>query len=344
MNEDFDKRVALMMTRLPEPIVRLIYFGRREKMDGMVLDPKAQAVARYLALFRVPGMVPTPRESRQGMVATFALFDQPSPPLRRREDSSVVGDAGRLPTRIYYDGPEGAPPPPVLIYFHGGGWVQGNLDTHDGLCGKLAKWSGCMVVAVDYRLAPEHPFPAAVDDAVAAYMWLRKHAAAIGGNPHFVGVAGDSAGGNLSAVVCQEAVRNGLTPPNLQVLIYPAVDGRMASASHRAMPEAHVLPRERVEWFRMNYLQDLRHKDNPRFSPLLANSFAGLPKACVITAGFDPLRDEGLDYCKRMAAAGVPVTHRRYDGQIHAFINMTRAIPQANQCIRDIANWIRTAW
>jgi acetyl esterase len=344
MKTKIRKMAGLLMTRLPEPIAGLIYTGKRETIGDVVLDAKAQAIANYLALFRVADVLPTPAQSREQSRKMIALFDQPSPPMRRREDIGVIGAEGRLAARLYYDGIDGALAPPVLIYFHGGGWVQGNLESHDGIAGKLAKWSGCMVVAIDYRLAPEHPFPAAVDDAVAAYLWIRKNAASLGGDPNLVGLAGDSAGGNLSAVVCQDALRNGLTPPNLQVLIYPAVDGRMATPSHLSMPQAHILPRERIKWFRQTYLQDLRHTENPRFSPLLSDTFSSLPRAYVVTAGFDPLCDEGVAYCAQLADAGVAVTHRHFAGQIHAFINLTRAIPQGNRCIREIADWLKSSW
>jgi len=329
---------GLAMTRLPEPIVRLIYRGREEHLGPKVLDPKAQAVGRLANMLRQPAQVPTVEESRAQTHKIAKAFDEPCPPLLRKQDTEIDGAAGPLRARIYCDRPKSDDSLPVLVYFHGGGWVQCDIDTHDGLCGKLAKWSGGMVVSVDYRLAPEHPFPAAVDDAIAAYHWVRDNARSIGGDPERVGVGGDSAGGNLAAVVSQQA--DGLAPA-FQVLIYPGLDGRMQSESIQQLRDAYIIPLDRTTWYLKTYLCGFDDPTDPRFSPGLAEDISGLPPTYMVTGGFDPLRDEGTAYAERLAAAGVPTVHRHFPGQIHAFASLTKVIPQGNQCIREIADWLK---
>ena len=205
----------------------------------------------------------------------------------------------------------------------------------------LARVAGVVVVAVDYRLAPEHPFPAAVDDCLAAYRWLRAHGRAIGVDPTRVAVAGDSAGGNLAAVVSQQAAALGERVPTCQALIYPAVDFALDTPSHRELADAHIIPRDRVEWYADRYLPAHVDRLDPRASPLRAADLAGQPPTLVITAGFDPLRDEGHAYAARLRAAGVDVVDREYDGQIHAFVMLTRAIPQGLACTGEIADFLR---
>jgi acetyl esterase len=220
--------------------------------------------------------------------------------------------------------------------------VQGDLETHHGLCARLAERSGAIVVAVDYRLAPEHKFPAAVDDCLAAYRWLRAHAAELGADSRRVGVAGDSAGGNLSAVVSQLAAAGGEAVPTCQVLIYPGLDFFLDTPSHHELEEGHVIPRERILWYAAQYLRSDADRLDPRASPMRARSLAGQPPAMVITAGFDPLRDEGKLYADRLRAAGVDVVYREYPGQIHAFVSLTKAIPEGLQCTFEIGDYVRS--
>ena len=228
-----------------------------------------------------------------------------------------------------------------MVYFHGGGWVQGDLETHHGLCARLAKHAGVLVVAVDYRLAPENKFPAAVDDCLAAYRWMREKGRDVGADTARVGVAGDSAGGNLSAVVSQLAAAAGLAVPACQVLIYPAVDASLETESHRELVEGHVIPRERIIWYMQQYLRSEADRSDVRFSPLRAASVKGQPPAMIVTAGFDPLRDEGRAYGDRLREAGVDVVYREYPGQIHAFVSLTKAIPQGMACTLEIADYLR---
>jgi len=211
------------------------------------------------------------------------------------------------------------------------------------LCARLALRSEVIVVAVDYRLAPEHKFPAAVEDCFAAYRWLRSHAAELGADPARVAVAGDSAGGNLSAVVSQLAAQAGVPVPTCQVLIYPAVDFGLDTESHRELADGHVIPRDRIEWYTEQYLPAGADRNDPRASPLHAKDLAGQPPALIVTAGFDPLRDDGRLYAERLRAAGVDVVHHEYPGQIHAFVSLTKAIPEGLACTWEIADFLRRA-
>jgi acetyl esterase len=222
--------------------------------------------------------------------------------------------------------------------------VAGCRATSRRTTGSAHGWPGTRarsLVAVDYRLAPEHKFPAAVEDCLAAYRWLRAHGGDIGADPARVAVAGDSAGGNLSAVVSQLAASGGTAGPTCQVLIYPAVDFSLDTASHRELADGHVIPRDRILWYTEQYLRSEADKSDLRASPLRAASLAGQPPALIVTAGFDPLRDEGRAYGDRLREAGVDVVDREYPGQIHAFVSLTRAIPQGMACTLEIAEYLR---
>jgi acetyl esterase len=314
--------------------------GHRIRMGSRTMDPKAQIVGEFVKSIRVPGYYPPLPELRAQLRTMVALMDEPAPDLPRIEDVHIGGPAGQIPARIYAPSVSGAPLPAVT-YFHGGGWVQGDLETHHGLCARLAKHAGALVVAVDYRLAPEHKFPAAVDDCFAAYRWLRTRGLDVGADPGRVAVAGDSAGGNLSAVVSQLAAAGGVALPTCQVLIYPALDFSLETDSHRELADGHVIPRDRVLWYMQQYLTSDADKTDRRASPLRATSLAGQPPAMIVTAGFDPLRDEGRAYGDRLREAGVDVVHREYPGQIHAFVSLTKAIPQGMTCTLEVAEYLR---
>src|SRR6266404_2932432 len=301
--------------------------GHRITRGGRTMDPKAQIVGEFVKSIRVPGYFPPLPELRQQLRTMVHLMDEPAPRIARVEHITIPGPAGAIPGRVYDAAGVGAPARLVVAYFHGGGWVQGDLETHHGLCARLAHRSGALIVAVDYRLAPEHKFPAAVEDSVAAYRWLRSHGGEIGADPARVGVVGDSAGGNLAAVVSQLASAAGGPVPTCQVLIYPALDFALDTPSHRELEDAHVLPRDRIVWYMEQYLTEADRTDL-RASPLRARNLTGQPPTLVITAGFDPLRDEGHAYADRLRAAGVDVSDREYPGQIHAFVSLTKAIPQ----------------
>jgi acetyl esterase len=315
--------------------------GHRISRGARTMDPKAQIVGEFIKSIRVPGYFPPLPELRQQLRTMVSLMDEPAPALPRIEDISIPGPAGSIGARVYDSAGSPAPPRPVVVYFHGGGWVQGDLETHHGLCARLAQRSGALVVSIDYRLAPEHKFPAAVEDCLAAYGWLRSHAGELGGDPKRVGVAGDSAGGNLSAVVSQLSARAGSPVPTCQALIYPAVDFSVDTPSHREFEDGHVIPRDRVLWYMEQYLSGEADRTDPRASPLRAPDLSGQPPTLVVTAGFDPLRDEGLAYAQRLRAAGVDVIHREYPGQIHAFVSLTKAIPQGLTCTQEVGDYLR---
>jgi acetyl esterase len=239
---------------------------------------------------------------------------------------TIPGPAGPIPARHYR--PEGgqAPPgrqqAPLLVFYHGGGWVVGDLDTHDGLCRLICRGAGIHVLSVDYRLAPEHPAPAGLEDGYAAFRWALEHAAELGAEPGRVAVGGDSAGGNLSAVVSQRARDDG-TPPALQLLLYPATDLRGGTRSRALFAAGFFLTQKDMDFFQHQYLTGSGLDANdPQISPLLADNLAGLPPAIVVTAGFDPLRDEGEQYAGAMRDAGTVVDLRRMDSLIHGFANM----------------------
>ena len=333
-------KLELSHTLMSEEDALRLLDGHRISLGSRTMDPKAQIVGEFVKSIRVPGYYPPLPELRQQLRTMVALMDEPAPSLPRIEDVRIPGPAGEIPARVYAPSTGGAPLPAVA-YFHGGGWVQGDLETHHGLCARLAKHAGVLVVAVDYRLAPEHKFPAAVEDCLASYRWLRTRGRDIGADPARVAVAGDSAGGNLSAVVSQLAAAGGTPVPACQVLIYPAVDFTLETASHRELADGHVIPRDRIVWYGEQYLRSEADKADLRASPMRASSLAGQPPALIVTAGFDPLRDEGRAYGDRLHEAGVDVVHREYPGQIHAFISLTKAIPQGMACTLEVAEYLR---
>ena len=232
---------------------------------------------------------------------------------------------------------------PALVYFHGGGWTIGDVDTHDVLCRQLALGAGCMVLSVDYRLGPEHPFPAAVDDCFAALKWTHDHGAQLGIDPGRIAVGGDSAGGNLAAVVALLARDAGAPRIAYQLLIYPATDLRWSFPSHERNGAGYLLTREANAYFRAAYLPDEADWSDWRASPLLAPSHASLPAALVITAGYDPLVDEGRAYADKLRAAGVQVEYREYADMVHGFILFGGVLDTANAAVAQCCAALRAA-
>ena len=334
-------KLELQHTLMSEDDARRFVEGHRISRGERTMDPKAQLVGEFVKSIRVPGYFPPLTELRQQLRTMVTLMDEPAPPLARIEDIRIPGPAGALPARVYDASSDRGTARPVVLYFHGGGWVQGDLETHHGLCALVASRSGALAIALDYRLAPEHPFPAAVDDCVTAYRWLRAHARELGIDPARVAVAGDSAGGNLAAVVSQQAALAGEPVPACQVLIYPAVDFALDTSSHRELADAHIIPRDRIEWYANQYIPAAADRLDPRAAPLRAADLSGQPPALVITGGFDPLRDEGHAYAERLRAAKVDVVDHEYPGQIHAFVSLTKAIPQGLAATMEIADYLR---
>ncbi|PCI85347.1 MAG: hypothetical protein COB24_13095 [Hyphomicrobiales bacterium] len=344
MFENLNLRLSKYITFSSETLARIFFLGRRKRMGDRVMDAKAQAIGSYLQQVAQRMPVPSVKQSRLNSLAGTALFDEPCPDLVRKENITIMGAEGELNARLYSDEPHGESNLPVLLYFHGGGFMQGDLDTHDGICGKLAKWGGCIVVAVDYRLAPENKFPAGIEDAIAAFNDAGENAASWGGDAQRIGVCGDSAGGNLSAVICQQRAISGGVLPYLQVLIYPGLDSTLSTKSVAELTDAYVVPAPRLNYFIDKYIDSTADLSNIRLSPLNNKALSDQPKTYIISAGFDPLRDEAMLYAQQLEQCGVAVEYKEYTGQIHAFINFCKIIPQGNMCIRGISKWLTLNW
>ncbi len=302
-----------------------------------MLHPQAQALIDLIVERRIPPMhTLTPVDARAFYRERRALTQPAAPEVGEVRELSCDGPRGPVPLRLYRpigvrDG--AATPLPVLVYFHGGGWTIGDLDTHDVLCRELCNGSGSAVVAVDYRMGPEDPFPAAGDDCLAATYWVRSHAAGLGIDARRLAVGGDSAGGNLAAVVAIAARDRGDLPIAFQLLIYPATDQRRAHPSHTINGAGYLLTRETIAYYHDNYFDQPAHDLDWRASPLLHDDLSRLPPALVLTAGFDPLRDEGLEYADRLVAAGSRATYVCFERQIHGFITMGKVIDEANAAV-----------
>jgi len=312
-------RAARRALALPDALVDRVIGASPITVDGRVLNRRVQAMMAVGEKLGVTTSADDVDQRRRDM-RRAATLGMPARQGVHVADRVISGPAGDLPIRTYrrMGGPAQAP---AIVYFHGGGWVVGDLDTHDGSCRLLADVSGCVVVAVDYRLAPEHRFPAAVEDAVAAYRWVQEHHRDLGVMTGRVGVMGDSAGGNLAAVVAQ-LTRDDDLAPVAQCLVYPATDAHLSSDSHQLFADGFFLTRDDMIWFRNHYLPEIATWDSPQASPLLAQDLSGLAPAVVVTAGFDPLRDEGAAYAERLEAAGVPCEYRCYDDMVHGFFGM----------------------
>jgi acetyl esterase len=334
---------ALAAINTPRSVAALWYRNDLDHVDGLTIDPMARLIGGLINKFRVPGQLPTVEESRQQLANLSKLLDAPAPDLAGTEDRTIPAEPAPVPVRIYTPQDGGDTPRGVLAYFHGGGWIQGSIETHDGICRRLAAWSGCVVVSVEYRLAPEHKFPAGLNDCYAVYRWLLDHAGEIGGDPARVAVGGDSAGGNLAAAICYMAEKDGIRMPAHQVLLYPGLDFRMATHSHESLAETYMLSKMRMDWYTGLYLNSDDEKSDPRASPLQAGDFSGWPTATVATAGFDPLRDEGKEYADALTAAGVAADYRCFEGMFHAFCSMPKVFPQADEALRFCADGLKRA-
>jgi acetyl esterase len=309
----------------------------------VVLDPDAAAVYQaFLESGRPPYDTVSPKEARE-LYLQGRLVTNPEPPeLKSVAPLAIPSPHGTIPARIYtpLKVRQNHGHAPCLIFFHGGGWVIGDLDSHDVVCRKLADEGELIVIAVDYRLAPEHKFPAAFDDALTATKWIAASAIELGIDASRLVVGGDSAGGNLAAVVAI-AARDGEGPAIAgQLLIYPVTDLAMTHPSHREPETSLLLSHSLIHWFRDQYLTGAADIDDWRASPLRAQTLTGLPPAYVLTAGADPLRDEGDEYAAKLKQAGVSVTYRTFPGQFHGFFTMGKLLEQANVAARDIGAWL----
>jgi acetyl esterase len=310
-----------------------------------VLHPQAQALLKLIEQNNAP---PThtlsPAEARR-LYRERRTYTQPAAPaVAQVRDLMAETPQGTLALRLYRPiASENRTRLPALVYFHGGGWVIGDLDTHDTLCRQLANGSGCAVIAVDYRLAPEHPFPAAGHDCLAATYWVRDHGAQLGIDAARLAVGGDSAGGNLAAVVAIAAREAGDLHLACQLLIYPATDNRRTAPSHASNGEGYLLTRDTIAYFHDHYIPNPAGDLDWRASPLLHPDLSKLPPALILTAGYDPLRDEGLMYSQRLSEAGNQASHICFERQIHGFITMGKVIDEANTAVLLCAAQLRAA-
>jgi acetyl esterase len=308
----------------------------------MPLGPQEQKVADALAALNLkPVEESTPQEARESMLSRTAALG-PVEDVAAVADHKVPVKGGEISVRVYT--PAGSAPHPALVFFHGGGWVIGDIATHDGICRSLANAAKCVVTSVDYRLAPEHRYPAAAEDSYAAFQWVLASAARLGVDPRRVAVGGDSAGGNLAAVVSLMARDRGTPLPIFQALIYPVTNDDLDTPSYRENATGYILTRAGMRWFFGHYLARPEQGREPYASPLRAPSLAGLPPALVQTAECDPLRDEGEAYAARLRDAGVPVTLTRYPGIFHGFIRMTNILDKARAARDEVAGALRKAF
>ncbi len=306
--------------------------------ENNMLDPEAQRLLDLVAAANRPTFEAIGAEAARKLYKeTRAAVTPDAPDVSKALNLAAPGPHGPIPLRYYRPlGADKKQALPVLLFYHGGGWVVGDLDTHDVVCRTLANTAGCAVVSVDYRMGPEHKFPAAVDDAFAALLWVVEEAKELHIDASRVAVGGDSAGGNLAAVVALLARDAGGPALKRQALIYPATNMVMDTQSHRSFAEGYLLTHNSMTWFQLMYLNGAQDREDWRASPLKAPSLAGLPPALVIVAGHDPLRDEGEAYAKALQAAGNEVTFREFAGSIHGFITMGRVLPQANEALAEI--------
>ncbi|TME90958.1 MAG: alpha/beta hydrolase [Chloroflexi bacterium] len=308
----------------------------------MPLDPQAQALIASVAGGK-PVEQMTPQEMRDALEERVRLTGGAPEPVDQVVPGVVPGPAGPIVVRIYT--PKGGQAAlPGLVYLHGGGWARGSLQTHDIVCRSLANGAGCVVVSVDYRMAPEHRFPAAFEDSLAATRWVAEHAAELGIDPRRLAVGGDSAGGNLAAAVALAARDAGGPSLVHQLLIYPVTDYNFDTRSYADNAEGYMLTRAAMQHYWRLYLRDGSDGADFRASPLRARDFGNLPPALVITAEFDPLRDEGRAYADRLREAGTPVLYREYPGMVHGFVTSAGVLDAGKQAVREAAAALKDAF
>ncbi|GLQ07312.1 alpha/beta hydrolase [Sneathiella chinensis] len=329
-----------ILSSIPGGVFNLVYLGRRVRGDGIILNTKAQFLCRVVEKQTVPIEQETVENAREQIENLSALLAGDPVHMADVQDFSIPGPAGDIPVRLYR--PASAPSPsPVLVGYHGGGFIRGSIASHDGLFRRLAAYGGFCVLSVDYRLAPEHRYPAAVDDAYAALRWVQEHGAERGLDPDRVAVGGDSSGGNLAAVACQDAKRHGTPQPLCQLLMYPTTDANFTAESHDRFANGFFLTKDRMHWYRDNYLSAPAEINEVRASPGLETDLAGLAPALVITAGFDPLRDEAESYARALKEAGVPMGILRFEGMVHGFMSLTGLFPEAEKALKTAAETLK---
>ena len=309
----------------------------------MPLDPQAQKLLDQAVASGLPPVYALPVEEGRRMMRAGFISKDPPEPVHHVEERTISGPGGEIPIRIYT--PSGDGPFPVLVFFHGGGWVLNDLDTHDSVCRYLTNAASCIVVSVDFRRAPEYKFPAAVEDSYAATQWVATNAASINADPNRVAVGGDSTGGNLAAVVALLARDHKGPPLVFQLLIYPVTDYYLpGTPSYEENAKGYSLDRQWMIWAWGNYLANEVDAKNPLAAPLQAKDLSNLPSALVMTAEFDPLRDEGEMYAARLKGAGVPVVMKRFNGMMHGYIMRAKVLDKGSEALADAAAVLRTAF
>ena len=305
----------------------------------MPLDPQAKHVMEQLAALGFPPVhTVSPEQARLNAKARPRVA---GPEVARVEQRSIPGPGPAIPVRIYT--PAGTGPFPILVWFHGGGWVVGDLDSADPTARHLAVGAGCVVVSVDYRLAPETKFPGPADDCYAATQWAVQHAAELHGDPDRIAVGGDSAGGNLAAAVSLMARDRRSPSLAFQLLVYPVTHCNFTTSSYESFAEGYTLTRASMQWYWSNYIRDAADADNPYAAPLVARNLSGLPPALIMTAECDPLCDEGAAYAQRLREAGVPTTYTCYDGMIHGFFGMPAVLDKGRLAIAEASAALQKA-
>jgi acetyl esterase len=308
----------------------------------MPLDPQIKTMIDQLESTGGPGLDDLTVDEARKLLESMKALDGPPAEVAEVENRTFAGPAGDVPVRIYRP-TDASSPQPAVVWFHGGGWVLGSIDVADNTCRALAKKSGAVVISIDYRLAPEHPFPAGADDCYAGLEWAAAEAGDLGVDAERLAVGGDSAGGNLAAVVALTARERHGPALRFQLLVYPVVDALMSYPSVRENGEGYMLTGDAMKWFVELYLDQHGDPKDPRVSPIYASDLSDLPPALVITAEFDPLRDEGEAYAELLRQAGVAATTSRYDGMIHGFFGMGTLVDAARPAMDEAARAIEEA-
>jgi acetyl esterase len=335
---------ARAIAALPQAAKRRIA-GAPIRRDGLELDLDMQVLLKLEARNpRPPLSTRTPADAREDLRHAVSLAAGAPVALASIRETTIAGAAGPLPARLYVpDDSEAAAQGPLVVYYHGGGWVAGDIDTHDHPCRLLARTSGARVLSVGYRLSPEHRFPAPVDDALAAFRDAVARSEELGADPALVAVAGDSAGGHLAAVTARQSVAEGGPTPAFQLLIYPVTDCVKVAASRETFAEGFILTKPNMDWYEQQFFGAHGDRHDPRASPLLADDLSGGAPALVVTAGFDPLRDEGEAYARRLRDAGVRTLLRRHPGYVHGFIHALIGGPGPREAIAEMGGVLRAA-
>ena len=307
----------------------------------MPVHPQVKVVLDLMEKAGPPLHHLSPEKAREAILAMRANKGE-AEYVAKVDDREIPGPAGKIPVRIYT--PDGRGPFPILVYFHGGGWVVGSVDTVDASCRALSNLAGCITVSVEYRLAPEHKFPAPLNDCYAATCWTALNAASFYGDPKRIAVGGESAGANLAAAVALMAQERGAPSLVLQLLEYPATDYASNTPSCKENAEGYFLTTEMMRWFWNHYVNSPEDGNNPLASPLRATRLQGLAPAAIYTAEFDPLRDDGAMYAAKLREAGVPVEYKCYDGLIHGYFGMAKAVEPAQKAVEDAGAALRKAF